>query len=1011
MNRKRLLQTMFVALATFVSFQAHAIGEGTGNIIGSLEDFGSGTYTVNATASSTGRSRTVTVNASGGFRYSQLPIGQYELIVSRDGTIVARDNFGVTLNGNTLAVFPLVDQDVDVDEITVTASAIRGDVYSTDSGIVLGKDEIDLMPIGRNLTSISLLAPGVILGDKKFALSGSVGYASFGGSSIAENSCYINGLEVTNTSQGLGCGAVPFEFYEQFQVKTGGYSAQYGRTTGGVLNAVTKSGSNEWEFGVGLAIEPSSLYAEGQISRGGGGLGGGVGGPGTGRVFRDSTQDENDLFEYWVTASGPIIRDRLFIYALVNPRDSQQDFSWFTGGASEFSRDDEFRRIEKSGSDNIFWGAKVDWDINDYHRLSAWGYSNRNDGIDVHFAKDPITNAISSTPSATFLRERGGEVQSISYTGTFFDALTVSAMVGEIETQYSNTPDDVVSCPRITDLRSPAPANPIQGCGPGGQFGANIDTNTQIRIDVEWAIGNHLVRVGLDDQDRKTKHLSQPIGGGRWRYLTLQDGASIQGNFGPIFFNNTGAPVEYVRERIFDNGGAGGNFKSELTAYYLEDEWQITDNIVVYLGARKDQLTNIGGTGVVFADFDQEWAPRLGVSWDPTGRGESKLYSTWGRYYLPVPNNTNFRVAAGVRDTSAYWTYGGFDPNTGIPTGLVPLGVDEASSLVVNSEGTAPTQAQFQALEADPFYKDEFIIGYERMLSDENSVEIRFMSRDVGVTLDDYCGIFANQGFCTLVNPGSGGTWEDLDGLPSHFHDAATIGLPEGKNEYTSVQLEFAHAGDDVNFNFLYVWSRSTGNFEGAVKSDIQQVDAGITQDFDFPALMDGADGYLANDRRHVFKFYGSYRVTDSLTAGWVTSLASGRPLSVFGAGYPDTGANVFGSYGDTFYLYTNQCPDTNGNGTCEQDEKIYDFQSRGKNGRTPWNATLDVSLTYNFELGNVDMTAGLQVFNILDIQEPVSIVEHAESSRSEGTPNEWYGTVYNWQTPRHVRFQIQARF
>jgi hypothetical protein len=225
------------------------------------------------------------------------------------------------------------------------------------------------------------------------------------------------------------------------------------------------------------------------------------------------------------------------------------------------------------------------------------------------------------------------------------------------------------------------------------------------------------------------------------------------------------------------------------------------------------------------------------------------------------------------------------------------------------------------------------------------------------------------------------------------------------------VQFEFHHAGDRLDYNAGYTWSQSTGNFEGAVKSDITQADAGITQDFDFPALMDGADGYLPNDRRHVFKFYGSYRFTDQLIGGWTSTLSSGRPVSTFGAGYPDTGANVFGSYGDTYYLYTNQCPDTNGNAICEQSEKIYTFTGRGKAGRTAWTASLDASLTYGFDVGDIGMTATLQVFNLLDIQSALMVNEHAEARRSEGNPNQFFGSVYAWQQPRHVRLSFQARF
>jgi hypothetical protein len=1004
---------MLVAMATFVSFSTFAaIGESTGNLVGSLSNMGEGEYSVNATDPSTGRSRNASVSADGSFRFSQLPLGQYDVTVTQDGKVVARDTFTVSLNSTSAARFDLSQSTVE--EIVVTATRVTGDVYSTDSGLILSKSDIDLMPVAANVTGISLLAPGVVLGDSRFGLAGGPGLASFGGSSVAENSCYINGLEVTNTRQGLGCGEIPWEFYDEFQVKTGGYSAQYGRTTGGVLNAVSKSGSNEWEFGVGAAFEPGSLYEEGQVSRGGGGLGNNTGGAGTGRIFRDSRQDENSLFEYWVTASGPIIEDKLFIYAIVNPRDQQQDFSSQTS-TQAYTRDNEFREIERSGSDNVFWGTKIDWDVTDYQRLSFFAYSNRNDGIDVHFPKDSITDVISDTPNQTIIRKRGGEAQSISYQGTFFDDFTVSAMWGTIETEYTSDPDDTVTCPSVTDNRSPAPANPITGCGPGGQFGTNTDENTQVRLDLEWNIGDHLVRTGLDQQDRESTNLSIPIGGHRWTYQTLLPNASIQGNAGPIYTKNTGAPIDFTFDRIFSNEEGGGKFSSELTAYYIEDEWQFNDSLVFYIGARKDQLTNSGATGVVFADFDQEWAPRLGLSWDPTGNGQNKVYSTWGRYYLPIANNTNFRVAAGINDTTVYYNYTGVDSATGSPTGTAPISGDLTGSTVVNSVAQAPTQDQFQAAEADPFYKDEFILGYERLLGDEYSAELRFVYRDTGATLDDYCGFYANPGYCTLVNPGFGGSWSEFEGGPLTFYSAETIGLPKGRNEYTSLQMQVNRASEDLNYSFIYAWGRSVGNFEGAVKSDIVQADAGITQDFDFPALMDGADGYLPNDRRHVFKFFGSYRFAENWTAGWNASLASGRPLSVYGSGYPDQGANVFGSYGDTYYLFTNTCNTPTGVAACPddaaQEDKIYRFTGRGNNGRTPWLTSLDASLTYAFQTGNIDWTTSLQVFNLLDIQEVTHINEHAEARRSEGNPNEFFGAPYGWQQPRHVRLSLQARF
>lgn len=158
---------------------------------------------------------------------------------------------------------------------------------------------------------------------------------------------------MTNTRQGLGCGSVPFEFYKEFQVKTGGYSAEFGRATGGLMNAVTKSGGNEWAFYGSAIWSPSSLFESGQVSRANGG---------TGQIFRDTRYDEQDSKELTFSISGPIIRDRLFIYAMVNPRDTELQYSYegpVTNDQNVAAK--EFRVRTSSGADNLFWGAAYDW--------------------------------------------------------------------------------------------------------------------------------------------------------------------------------------------------------------------------------------------------------------------------------------------------------------------------------------------------------------------------------------------------------------------------------------------------------------------------------------------------------------------------------------------------------------------------------------------------------------------------------------------------------------------------
>mgnify|MGYP000285975095 CR=1 FL=1 len=262
-------------------------------------------------------------------------------------------------------------------------------------------------------------------------------------------------------------------------------------------------------------------------------------------------------------------------------------------------------------------------------------------------------------------RDRGGEATSFNYVGNITDDLTVSAMYGEIETEYTNTPSNL-DCPTVSDTRALPPSQLISSCGAGGTFGVNVDNNKQTRIDIEYAFSDHLIRVGYDKQERETNRTSSPITGHSWTYSTLAPNGNIQGNNGNLFTNDTGAPLDYVSDRIFTGGGG---FTTDLNAWYIEDEWQVTDDLLLTIGVRQDEFENSGVTGKAFVSFKTDVAPRLGFSWDPTGDGESKFFGTFGTYYLPVPNNTNFRAASGVSDTTTYYTFTGTD-STGAATGL-----------------------------------------------------------------------------------------------------------------------------------------------------------------------------------------------------------------------------------------------------------------------------------------------------------------------------------------------------
>lgn len=1015
-NINRTIRKIAIALTAIialgVSVPLLAQGVATSDIHGTVTGITSSDYTMKVTEDRTGKTLTSSLAADGSYRFPALDPGNYTLSVLKAGASVSETPVKVTLGSNALADFDFGQTSSGLEEVLVTGTSVRlaVDVSSTDSGLLLGEFDVDSMPIARNTTAVALLAPGVVLGDTGFGNT-----ASFGGASVAENACIINGLEVTNTRQGLGCGSVPFEFYKEFQIKTGGYSAEFGRSTGGLINAVTKSGGNEWEFTGAAYYSPDWLNAPGQVSRGDGN---------TGQVFRDQRNDDNNNSELIVTASGPIIKDTLFIYALINPRNTKQDYAWRIG--STLDGDTQFRNRTSKGGDNLFWGAKLDWQIVEGHEVSFFGYSDRNDSEVLTYDYNPETQVIGTESTGGFLRKRGGTAWSVTYKGYFTDNFYATALYGQIDTEYEDDPLNQ-DCPAIRDSRPGIPAElRASGCGPGGAVGDNNDSNKQARLDFNFDIGNHQLKAGFDYQKRDSTRITLPVAGHSYRYRTLDPNGVVQGDFGPLYTNETGAAQDYVDDRIFVGGGG---FSSELTAFYIEDNWQVMDNLLLTIGLRKDDMNSTGTTGKLLTDYSTDIAPRLGFAWDIMGDGDSKLYGTFGTYYLPIANNTIYRSAAGISDSTTLYTFTGIDPTTGEPLGAVPINGTEANSSFTSSKDTIAEKDTFQAANSNPFSKDEYILGYSQVLNETMTFGVRGIYREVTSALDDYCGVYAYP-YCIMVVPGEDNSWYSdgyywdgssldadklylFDGVPDPgsltTYPASTLMLPKGNNEYKALQFELSQVTDNMRWNFIYTWSKSTGNFEGAVKSDIDQADAGVTQDFDFPALMDGAQGYQPNDRRHVFKLFGSYNFTEAFSLGFNALLASGRPLSSFGQGYPDDDPNIYGSYGDTFYLYTGECPDTNGSGECDQSEKIYTFHPRGSAGRTAWTFNLDLSARYTWQFSRVELTAVAQVFNIFNIQEPTILNEHYEST--EGQKNQFYGAAYDWQAPRRVTVGLEARF
>ncbi|WP_375278909.1 TonB-dependent receptor [Alteromonas australica] len=977
---KRSAAALAVALSLGVATPALA-NDTNGAIQGSAIEIGgeilSG-VTVTIKNVDTGLTRTATTDANGNFRFPLLPPGTYNVVAEKDGfRETIQENVRVSISGKTNLDMKL--SSTDVERIEVTGSTIAMvDVTSSSTGIVVDAVTLDRVPVPRNLTSVALLAPGTTQGDSAFG-----NLPSIGGASVGENAYYINGLNITNFRTGVGSSNPPFDMYETFEVKTGGYSAEYGRVTGGVINAKTKSGSNEFKAGVNVYWEPDALREQRNSSR-----------RTTDGLYRiDNTQDEADVFDANIWASGALIEDKLFFYALFNPRSTEQTYA----GSQTSTTGGVFQNVYEETDDDAFWVAKIDWYVTENNILEVTAFS---DEASTEIRRYDSTDGALSDTFTTSYEDAGGLNYTAKWTSIINDDFSISAQYGVNQTDRTT--------------RSSLDANPAvyfryDSTGsfiPTSTF-ANFsvdqgdDEREVFRIDADWYLDDHSIRFGIDSEKLTASNVTINSGGAYYLYYVDDSDPANE-------------EIYQVRHRTYE---VGGDFESENFAYYIQDQWQVTDNLVINMGVRNDSFENFNANGETFVKLDNQWALRLGAVWDINGDGESKAWASYGRYYLPVAANTNLRLAGAETYIQEYYEFEGYaDESLFIPN--LTGAQTQPDDVFANGEAKSPEELVDKNM--DSMYSDEFIAGYQFQLTDEWSMAIQGTYRELATTIEDVAidaavidwaeengygdvsDIWTGFHQYVLTNPGSDmviGTTElpGTDGELVYMDlSAEQLRYPESVRKYAAVDFTWERAWDGVwMLNAAYTWSHSWGNNEGYVRSDNGQDDAGLTTLFDQPGLLDGAYGDLPNDRRHQVKLYGAYAVTEDLTLGANFQFWTGRPINAFGYHPTDIFAQAYDS--ESFYAGGELAP-------------------RGSRGRTSSYYSLDLSASYNIDIGD-DQTLIVRadIFNVLNNDKVTEVYEIYDDESSldplnpDVDPN--YGLPTAWQTPRYVRFSVNYTF
>jgi len=467
----------------------------TGNIFGTAQP--GDTVQISG---STGITREVPVDASGRYQFNNLPVGSYQVDLKRNGAVVdSRKNVNLTVGKGSDVSFNApagAGNAQSLESVTVTANSLPPvDVSTVDSRTVITSEQLAKLPLARTAESIALLAPGAVQGSGYF--SGPTGNAlvSIGGGSVTENAYYINGFNTTDPLSGFGGITLPYGAIDQQEVLAGGYGAAYGRSAGGVISQVGKRGTNEWHFGAQVLWEP-----RGTRSTSGNDL----------YIINTSTTKAGQIYNYnrkdtqmrtveSAYVGGPLIKDKLYIFLAAEQERLNQD-TYKSADTSKYY-DREYRNPKYYG--------KIDWNINDSNILEVTGASNKQnyDANVYNFDYGTLKRGalIGKDTSGVPLNKTGADLYTAKFTSYITDDLTLSVLYGKMKGTYyvdsSSSPNPAILNPNLQDPALNG-GNSITNDNPTARIydPEHKSTNTNLRVDLSYHIGDHTITAGIDNQ-------------------------------------------------------------------------------------------------------------------------------------------------------------------------------------------------------------------------------------------------------------------------------------------------------------------------------------------------------------------------------------------------------------------------------------------------------------------------------------------------------------------------------
>ena len=965
------------ALSTFVLFSAAAsIAQTTGDIEGTITDTSGSPLpgvTVEATSPKLQGIRVETSGRDGRYRILAVPPGKYRIKARLEGFETSEET--VTLSLDSTATLDLKLKLIVRTEVVVFGEVPLVDVTSTTSGTNYTSKVIAKLPVNRNYADIVRSNPGVN-SDRGETQGRSLALTVYGATSV-ENQWIIDGINTTNVIKGFQGKAINNEFIEEVEVKTGGYQAEYGRALGGIVNVITKSGGNQFRGDAFVYYESESTTAQ-QIVTSQDNLTG----------MRITPEHRAD---FGADLGGYILKDKLWFFAAYDRIDTPGTTSRYNSSPAVPST----MLFPRDQSDRLYSG-KVTWNVANRTNVVATGFYDPSTITGAaRVGTGFIGGLISSPDPSTWETERniGGFDFGVRANQLLGSWAVLTAQASRHRDRFELVASGAGDTVRVEDWTcaggspdSPCdiPFEPNSVTGGVGAIGGprqrNKSQRDQFRLDASLYGGRHDFKIGGDYQKAKTTAITSLTGG----QLVQKYSEFGQTYYAHFFFSKSPTdltPVDSVNEAHSKDYGV-----------YAQDSWKVAPNLTVNVGLRWDQQKVANSAGDTVFNMTGQWQPRLGVVWDPTGKGATKIYASAGRFYYSLPTALSI-FSYGTTTSSITFN---FDPvNKAQDPGVIG---HEKSSTSVTGFGE-PVDSRLKGI-----YQDELTVGLEKLVDPTFSVGVKGTYRSLGRVVEDRCDLDytapENNNFsCAIVNPGSDGKYARGDfpacnGLDGKFYECQQGAPPAGpaRRLYRGIELLGRKSfGEKLWLQASYVYSSLRGNYDGFVQQDYSQTDPGVSADYDYPPLLHNNYGRLYLDRPHSFRLDASYTTPFGLFAGLQGFVQSGAPQDRLG-------------YFNQFYSATiNLVP-----------------RGEAKTLPTLWEANL--TLGYPILLGPLTVTLQAYAFNLFNNQ-----IETAEDvgwtvRRPAGYPatlydpnvpsnNPNYGKILSRQSPRLLRFALKASF